>query len=50
VLNGVYGQKFNATGAPQWGADGLVIVPLGNDQQNLCADRAGWIGKRLRFG
>jgi hypothetical protein len=33
VLNGVYGQKFNATGAPQWGADGLVIVPLGNDQQ-----------------
>lgn len=33
VLNGVYGQKFNSTGAPQWGADGLVIVPLGSDQQ-----------------
>jgi hypothetical protein len=33
VLNGVYGQKFNSSGAPQWGADGLVIVPLGSDQQ-----------------
>jgi hypothetical protein len=33
VLNGVYGQKFNSTGSPQWGADGLVIVPLGADQQ-----------------
>ena len=33
VLNGVYGQKFNSAGAPQWGADGLVIVPLGADQQ-----------------
>lgn len=33
VLNGVYGQKFNSTGSPQWGANGLVIVPLGSDQQ-----------------
>jgi len=33
VLNGVYGQKFNSTGSPQWGANGLTIVPLGDDQQ-----------------
>ncbi len=33
VLNGVYGQKFNSSGAPEWGANGLVIVPLGQDQQ-----------------
>ena len=33
VLNGVYGQKFNAGGTPQWGASGLVLVPLGSDQQ-----------------
>jgi hypothetical protein len=33
VFNGVYGQKFNSSGAPQWGADGLTIVPLGTDQQ-----------------
>jgi hypothetical protein len=33
VLNGVYGQKFNSTGALQWGADGLSIVPLDADQQ-----------------
>jgi len=33
VLNGVYGQKFNSTGALEWGADGLSIVPLGADQQ-----------------
>jgi hypothetical protein len=33
VLNGVYGQKFDSTGSPEWGADGLVIVPLGADQQ-----------------
>lgn len=33
VLNGVYGQKFNSAGSPQWGADGLSIVPLGADQQ-----------------
>ncbi len=32
-LNGVYGQKFNSAGAPQWGADGLTIVPLGTDSQ-----------------
>jgi hypothetical protein len=32
-LNGVYGQKFNASGAPQWGADGLTIIPLGSDSQ-----------------
>jgi len=33
VLNGVYGQKFNATGARKWGETGLVLVPLGADQQ-----------------
>lgn len=33
VLNGVYGQKFDSSGAAQWGATGLVIVPLGADQQ-----------------
>lgn len=33
VLNGVSGQKFNSTGAAQWGADGIPIVPLGADQQ-----------------
>ncbi|HEY1659513.1 MAG TPA: hypothetical protein VGG14_14260 [Candidatus Sulfotelmatobacter sp.] len=33
VVNGVSGQKFNSSGAPQWGADGLTIVPLGTDQQ-----------------
>jgi hypothetical protein len=33
VNNGVYGQKFNSTGAQQWGASGLTIVPLGADQQ-----------------
>src|SRR5579863_7037269 len=35
VLNGVYGQKFNSTGAPQWGATGHVLVPLGADQQEF---------------
>ena len=33
VLNGVYGQKFDSTGAQQWGSNGLAIVPLGSDQQ-----------------
>jgi hypothetical protein len=33
VLNGVSGQKFNSTGAQQWGSNGLSIVPLGTDQQ-----------------
>ena len=33
ILNGVYGQKFDSTGAQQWGSNGLVIVPLGSDQQ-----------------
>jgi hypothetical protein len=33
VLNGVYGQKFDANGNAQWGSTGLVIVPLGADQQ-----------------
>ncbi|HEY3974790.1 MAG TPA: hypothetical protein VGM18_17425 [Candidatus Sulfotelmatobacter sp.] len=31
--NGVSGQKLDSTGAPQWGADGLTIIPLGNDSQ-----------------
>jgi hypothetical protein len=35
VVNGVYGQKFNSTGAAQWGATGLVLVPLGADQQEF---------------
>jgi hypothetical protein len=33
ILNGVYGQKFDSTGAQQWGSNGLTIVPLGSDQQ-----------------
>ncbi len=32
-FNGVSGQKFNSTGAPQWGDEGLTIIPLGNDSQ-----------------
>ena len=35
VVNGVYGQKFNSTGAAQWGPTGLVLVPLGADQQDF---------------
>ncbi|HEX8814669.1 MAG TPA: hypothetical protein VF753_04135 [Terriglobales bacterium] len=31
--NGVYGQKFNGKGARQWSQTGLVLVPLGTDQQ-----------------
>ncbi len=30
---GVSGQKFDSAGAPQWGANGRIIVPLGNDAQ-----------------
>ena len=33
VFNGVYGQKFNSVGKPQWGQDGMIVVPLGSDQQ-----------------
>jgi hypothetical protein len=33
TVNGVSGQKFNSTGARQWGDDGLTIVPLGSDSQ-----------------
>ena len=33
VLNGVYAQKFDAKGARKWGDTGLVVVPLGADQQ-----------------
>jgi hypothetical protein len=33
VLNGIYAQKFNAMGARLWGQTGLVVVPLGTDQQ-----------------
>lgn len=33
VLNGVYGQKFDAKGTRKWGDSGLVVVPLGADQQ-----------------
>ncbi len=35
IVNGVYGQKFNSTGAPQWGSTGLVLVPLGADTQDF---------------
>ena len=31
--NGVSGQKFNSTGARQWGQTGLTIVPLGSASQ-----------------
>ena len=33
VLNGVYAQKFDAKGTRKWGDSGLVVVPLGADQQ-----------------
>jgi hypothetical protein len=33
VYNGVYGQKFDSKGARHWTSTGLVLVPLGNDQQ-----------------
>lgn len=33
VLNGVYAQKFDSKGNRKWGQTGLVIVPLGSDQQ-----------------
>jgi hypothetical protein len=33
-VNGVYGQKFDSSGNPQWGATGLVLVPLGADTQD----------------
>lgn len=32
-VSGVYGQKLDATGARQWGATGLQIVPLGNNAE-----------------
>jgi hypothetical protein len=35
IVNGVYGQKFNSAGAPQWGATGRVLVPLGADTQDF---------------
>ncbi len=34
-VNGVYGQKFNSTGIPQWGSTGVVLVPLGADTQDF---------------
>lgn len=34
-VNGVYGQKFNSTGVPQWGSTGIVLVPLGADTQDF---------------
>jgi hypothetical protein len=51
VLNGVYGQKFNSTGAREWGDSGLTVVPLGADQQVFVQNvrsapgpsRSGWI-------
>jgi len=35
TVNGVYGQKFDGTGAPQWTDTGLILVPLGSDQQSF---------------
>jgi hypothetical protein len=34
-VNGVYGQKFNSSGLPQWGSTGVVLVPLGADTQDF---------------
>ena len=33
VLNGIYAQKFDGKGARKWGQTGLVVAPLGADQQ-----------------
>jgi hypothetical protein len=44
VFNGVYGQKFDSTGSPQWGSDGLVIVPLGSDSQIFVSTVASGTG------
>ena len=33
TYDGIYGQKFDSTGARKWGQTGLVVVPLGSDQQ-----------------
>ena len=33
VYNGIYGQKFDGSGNLKWGQNGLVVVPLGSDQQ-----------------
>jgi len=33
-MAGVWGQKFNSSGARQWSDTGLVIVPLNNDSEN----------------
>ncbi len=33
VTNGIYAQKFNSKGGRKWGGTGLVVVPLGSDQQ-----------------
>jgi len=33
VMNGIYAQKFDGKGGPKWGGTGLVVVPLGSDQQ-----------------
>jgi hypothetical protein len=35
VLNGIYAQKFGPKGARRWGQTGLVVVPLGSDQEIL---------------
>jgi hypothetical protein len=35
VLNGIYAQKFGPKGGRLWGQTGLVIVPLGADQEIL---------------
>jgi len=35
VMNGIYAQKFDAKGHRRWGATGLVVVPLGADQQSF---------------
>jgi hypothetical protein len=30
--SGVYGQKLDASGVRQWGSDGILVVPVGSDQ------------------
>lgn len=49
----VYAQRFDASGAPQWGANGLLVCSSANDQRTprVCTDGVGgvitaWTDKR----
>ena len=49
----VYAQQFNASGSPQWGANGRMVCSSANDQRTprVCSDGAGgatiaWTDKR----